>query len=95
MTVLEGSQNCWPHWLGASYAVNVGTDASGNPLTPDQFLWLTQETVSCGTELAPVTGYANCRIGQETDCFSSQLARLGITSSSTDICVPAFTWEAR
>ena len=94
-TVRTGSANCWAFWIeGATVEIGVGSD--GNPIRNDNFIWLTTEGITCGTnsEGVELVGPTDCRIKNTVACNSSKLARLNIGDSSSSICIPTLTWEA-
>jgi hypothetical protein len=63
MTVRTGAANCWAHWIEGATLV-IGNDNSNAPIKQDQFVWLTQEGISCGTDALGVLreGYEKCKI---------------------------------
>lgn len=98
-TLQVGSDNCWPYWLEGEDLV-IGAELDGAEIKQDRFLWLTQDGISCGTnnEGVELTGYADCKVDSSISpvlCGTSKLARLGINSESSSICVPELAWTKR
>lgn len=76
-------------------SLEIGVDLSGKPVKQDRFIWLTTEGVTCGTDTngVAITGYDKCKIDKTVKCSDSRKARLGVSASSSSVCIPAFTWK--
>lgn len=93
-TVRSGSDKCWPYWIqGAS--VIVGSDGSGNDITADTFVWLTNEGIECTSNGETVTGLDNCKIDSDNliQCSATRLTNLDLNSN--DVCIPTFAWKSK
>lgn len=96
VSVLTGSDNCWPFWITGGSVV-IGMKLDETPIKQDKFVWLTQEGIECGNDTNGVlrTGYAKCTEDSQIKCGVSKLARLNVSANSESVCIPTITWKAR
>lgn len=100
LTVRTGEDNCFPFWVDGAQ-VDIGKDLTGATIKQDQFVWLTQEGISCGTDDNGValTNFKVCKMDDANylACNSGKIANLGLTpgSNNSSICVGTVAWKKR